>query len=66
MGLRRPDGVTWSVLVNGEVPWESENLRGIFDEAIVVIRRDPLQILSARTIAATTNDFRRSNGPSAS
>ena len=34
MGLRRPDGVTWSVLVSGEVPWESENLRGIFDEAI--------------------------------
>ena len=34
MALRRPDGVTWSVLVNGEVPWESENLRGIFDEAI--------------------------------
>ncbi len=34
MGLRRPDGVTWSVLVNGEVPWESENLRQIFDEAI--------------------------------
>ncbi len=34
MGLRRPDGITWSVLVNGEVPWESENLRQIFDEAI--------------------------------
>ena len=34
MGLRRPDGVTWSVLVNGEVPWESENLRGIFEESI--------------------------------
>ena len=34
MGLRRPDGVTWSVLVSGEVPWESEILRQIFDEAI--------------------------------
>ena len=24
MVLRRPDGVTWSVLVSGETPWESE------------------------------------------
>ena len=34
MVLDRPDGITWSVLVNGEDPWESEHLRQIFDEAI--------------------------------
>ena len=30
----RPDGVTWSVLVNGEHPGEPGDLRGIFDEAV--------------------------------
>ena len=35
MVLRRPDGVTWSVLVSGETPWNTDNLRRIFDEAIV-------------------------------
>ncbi len=34
MVLRRPDGVTWSVLVNGETPGNSDDLRRIFDEAI--------------------------------
>ena len=34
MALRRPDGVTWSVLVSGEAPWETEDLRRIFDEAV--------------------------------
>ena len=34
MVLRRPDGVTWSVLVSGEYPWDTDNLRRIFDEAI--------------------------------
>jgi len=34
MVLHRPDGVTWSVLVNGEYPGQSERLRAIFDEAM--------------------------------
>lgn len=34
MVLRRPDGVTWSVLVSGETPWDTENLRRIFDESV--------------------------------
>ncbi|MGI9051986.1 MAG: serine hydrolase domain-containing protein [Ilumatobacteraceae bacterium] len=34
MVLHRPDGVTWSVLVSGENPWNSDQLRRIFDESI--------------------------------
>jgi D-alanyl-D-alanine carboxypeptidase len=34
MVLARPDGVTWSVLVSGEYPWDSDDLRRIFDAAI--------------------------------
>ena len=30
----RPDGVTWSVLVSGEYPGDSSNLRDIFDDAL--------------------------------
>jgi CubicO group peptidase (beta-lactamase class C family) len=33
MVLDRPDGVTWSVLVSGEYPGTTGNLRQIFDEA---------------------------------
>lgn len=33
MVLNRPDGITWSILVNGEYPSESERLRRIFDDA---------------------------------
>jgi D-alanyl-D-alanine carboxypeptidase len=34
MVLRRPDGVTWSVLVSGETPYDTEGLRRIFDESV--------------------------------
>ncbi|CAN5719915.1 MAG: serine hydrolase domain-containing protein [Ilumatobacteraceae bacterium] len=34
MVLHRPDGVTWSVLVSGEAPWNTDDLRRIFDEAV--------------------------------
>jgi len=34
MVLRRADGVTWSVLVSGETPYDTERLRQIFDESI--------------------------------
>jgi D-alanyl-D-alanine carboxypeptidase len=34
MVLARPDGVTWSVLVSGEYPWETDDLRRIFDETM--------------------------------
>jgi D-alanyl-D-alanine carboxypeptidase len=34
MVLARPDGVTWSVLVSGEYPWETDDLRPIFDETM--------------------------------
>jgi D-alanyl-D-alanine carboxypeptidase len=34
MVLARPDGVTWSVLVSGEYPWETDDLRRIFDDAV--------------------------------
>jgi D-alanyl-D-alanine carboxypeptidase len=34
MVLDRPDGVTWSVLVSGEYPWESDDLRGIVDRSL--------------------------------
>ena len=34
MVVDRPDGVTWSVLVSGEYPWETNDLRSIFDRAI--------------------------------
>jgi D-alanyl-D-alanine carboxypeptidase len=34
MVLARPDGVTWSVLVSGEYPWETDDLRSIFDETM--------------------------------
>ena len=34
MVVDRPDGVTWSVLVSGEYPWESGDLRGIVDRSL--------------------------------
>lgn len=34
MVLSRPDGVTWAILVNGESPRESANLRSIVDRAL--------------------------------
>jgi D-alanyl-D-alanine carboxypeptidase len=34
MVLARPDGVTWSVLVSGEYPWETDDLRSIFDDTM--------------------------------
>ena len=34
MVVSRPDGVVWSVLVSGEYPWESNDLRSIFDRSI--------------------------------
>jgi D-alanyl-D-alanine carboxypeptidase len=34
MVIARPDGVTWSVLVSGEYPWETDDLRTIFDETV--------------------------------
>jgi D-alanyl-D-alanine carboxypeptidase len=34
MVLARPDGVTWSVLVSGQYPWDSDDLRRIFDDAV--------------------------------
>jgi D-alanyl-D-alanine carboxypeptidase len=36
MVLRRPDGVTWAVTVNGEHPAESGDLRRIVDRALAV------------------------------
>ena len=39
MVLDRPDGVTWSVLVSGEYPGTTGNLRQIFDEAAARRRR---------------------------
>ena len=38
MVLARPDGVTWSVLVSGEYPWETDDLRPIFDETTAAAR----------------------------
>ena len=38
MVLARPDGVTWSVLVSGEYPWETDDLRSIFDETMAAAR----------------------------
>ena len=34
MVLARPDGVTWSLLVSGNYPWETDDLRRIFDETV--------------------------------
>ena len=34
MVLARPDGVTWSVLVSGNYPWETDDLQRIFDETV--------------------------------
>ena len=34
MVVDRPDGVTWSVLVSGEYPGNTGNLRRIFDRSI--------------------------------
>jgi D-alanyl-D-alanine carboxypeptidase len=34
MALSRPDGVTWSLLVSGQYPWDSDDLEQIFDEAV--------------------------------
>ena len=34
MVVGRPDGVTWAVLVNGEVPSESSRLAGIVERAL--------------------------------
>ncbi|MET0146644.1 MAG: serine hydrolase domain-containing protein [Ilumatobacteraceae bacterium] len=34
MVLDRPDGVTWSILVSGPVPWETGDLRGVFDRSV--------------------------------
>ena len=34
MVLHRPDGVTWSILVAGDAPKDSDDLRGMFDDAL--------------------------------
>ena len=34
MAFARPDGVTWSVLVSGNYPWETDDLQRIFDETV--------------------------------
>lgn len=34
MVLHRPDGMTWSILVSGDYPKETDDLRGIFDGVI--------------------------------
>jgi D-alanyl-D-alanine carboxypeptidase len=34
MVLARPDGVTWSVLVSGLYPWDTDDLRSIFDQSM--------------------------------
>ena len=34
MVVDRPDGVMWAVLVSGEYPWETSDLRSIFDRAL--------------------------------
>ncbi len=34
MTIVRPDGVTWAVLVSGENPWQSSDLRAIVDGAL--------------------------------
>ena len=34
MVFARPDGVTWSVLVSGNYPWETDDLQRIFDETV--------------------------------
>ncbi|MEJ7722023.1 MAG: hypothetical protein WKF58_17050 [Ilumatobacteraceae bacterium] len=39
MFLVRPDGVTWAVLVSGENPWSSLELRGMVDEALLAALR---------------------------
>jgi hypothetical protein len=31
--VRRPDGVTWCILVSGDVPETTERLRDVFDRA---------------------------------
>lgn len=34
MLVRRPDGVTWCILVSGDVPESTEDLRGVFEQAL--------------------------------
>jgi D-alanyl-D-alanine carboxypeptidase len=34
MFVVRPDGVTWAVLVSGENPWETSDLRTMVDNAL--------------------------------
>ena len=34
MLVRRPDGVTWCILVSGDVPESTEELRDVFDRAL--------------------------------
>jgi D-alanyl-D-alanine carboxypeptidase len=34
MLLHRPDGVTWCILVSGDVPESTERLREVFDRAL--------------------------------
>ena len=34
MVVDRPDGVVWAVLVSGEYPWETSDLRSIFDRSL--------------------------------
>lgn len=34
MVVDRPGGMTWSVLVSGEYPWETGDLRGIFEQSL--------------------------------
>ena len=35
MTVVRPDGVTWAVLVSGENPWHTSDLRAIVDSALL-------------------------------
>lgn len=42
MVLDRPDGVTWSLLVSGEYPSDTTQLRNLVDEAIAAAQLSPL------------------------
>ncbi len=37
MVIRRPDGITWAIMVSGNTPSNTDRLRGVVDEAFATV-----------------------------
>ena len=57
--LHRADGITWSILVSGDTPKESDDLRDMFDELIAKAPLDSInQLVGVVTQLLLTQRYR--------